>query len=200
MMSEAVKREPRLLRLVLVGQQRRLEYLDMVIGFNPAQLVAVGSEGCFNGANGIKSTAVTAKIYGGVQPTPTPTPTHPGTHDADADHPAPTTPAPTTPDADDPAPPSKGCTAALVVSNTWPGGYQAAVTVKNGSAMISSWKTAFTLPSGGSVAERLVRHLLPVRLHRDGVQRRLERAARRRRVAPPTASWAAAPRRAPRPR
>ena len=39
-----------------------------------------------------------------------------------------------------------------MVSNTWPGGYQAAVTVKNGSAMISSWKTAFALPSGGAVA------------------------------------------------
>ena len=37
------------------------------------------------------------------------------------------------------------------MSNTWPGGYQAAVTVKNGSAMISSWKTSFALPSGGAV-------------------------------------------------
>ena len=68
------------------------------------------------------------------------------------------------------------------MSNTWPGGYQAAVTVKNGSAMISSWKTSFALPSGGAVAERLVRHVLAVRLDRDGVQRRLERAARLRRI------------------
>jgi mannan endo-1,4-beta-mannosidase len=59
--------------------------LDMVVGFNPANLSPWGQK-VLNGVNGIRSTAVTAKIYGGVQPT-TPAPTTP----------APTTPAPTTP-------------------------------------------------------------------------------------------------------
>ena len=112
--------------------------LDMVLGFNAATLSPWGQK-VLNGVNGIKSTAVTAKIYGGVQPT-TPAPTTP----------APTTPAPTTPAPTTPAP-GKACTATLVVSNTWPGGYQAAVTVQAGTAMISGWKTSFTLPAGGSV-------------------------------------------------
>ena len=112
--------------------------LDMVLGFNPATLSPWGQK-VLNGVNGIRSTAVTAKVYGGVQPT-TPAPTTP----------APTTPAPTTPAPTTPAP-GKACTATLVVSNTWPGGYQAAVTVQAGTAMISGWKTSFTLPAGGSV-------------------------------------------------
>ena len=148
----------------------------MVTGFNPAQLSSWGTR-IFNGANGIKSTAVTAKIYGGVAadhpgPDARPTPTTP----------APTTPAPTDPGADDDPdqPPGKACTAALVVSNTWPGGYQAAVTVKAGTAMISGWKTSFDAARRRLRAERLVRHLRPVRHHRDRLQRRLERAARLR--------------------
>ncbi len=108
--------------------------LDMVLSFNPAQLSPWGQK-VLNGVNGIKSTAVTAKIYGGVQPTT----------------PAPTTPAPTTPAPTTTAPTGQTCTAALVVSNSWPGGYQAAVTDKAGTAMIGSWKTSFSLPAGGSV-------------------------------------------------
>ncbi|NUU16103.1 cellulase family glycosylhydrolase [Cellulomonas humilata] len=148
-MSEAVKRGIGYYGWSWSGNGGGVEYLDMVTGFNPAQLSSWGTR-IFNGANGIKSTAATAKIYGGVQPT-TPAPTTPAPTTPAPTTPAPTTPAPTTPAPTTPAPTGKTCTAALVVSNTWPGGYQAAVTVKAGTAMISSWKTAFALPSGGSV-------------------------------------------------
>lgn len=122
--------------------------LDMVLGFNPTTLSPWGQK-VLNGVNGIKATAVTAKIYGGVQPT-TPAPTTPAPTTPAPTTPAPTTPAPTTPAPTTPAP-GKTCTASLVVSNVWPGGYQAAVTVKAGTAMISGWTTRFALPVGGSV-------------------------------------------------
>ena len=122
--------------------------LDMVVGFNPANLSPWGQK-VLNGVNGIKATAVTAKIYGGVQPT-TPAPTTPAPTTPAPTTPAPTTPAPTTPAPTTPAP-GRSCTATLVVSNSWPGGYQAAVTLKAGTSAISGWKTSFALPAGGSV-------------------------------------------------
>lgn len=147
-MSEAVERGIGYYGWSWSGNGGGVEYLDMVTGFNPAQLSTWGTR-IFNGANGIKSTAVTAKVYGGVQPT-TPAPTTPAPTTPAPTTPAPTTPAPTTPAPTTPAP-TGACSATLVVSNTWPGGYQAAVTVKAGGAMISGWKTVFTLPAGGSV-------------------------------------------------
>jgi mannan endo-1,4-beta-mannosidase len=142
-MSEAVKRGIGYYGWSWSGNGGGVEYLDMVTGFNPAQLSSWGTR-IFTGANGIRSTAVTAKVYGGAQPT-TPAPTTPA-----PTTPAPTTPAPTTPAPTTPAP-TGACSATLVVSTTWPGGYQAAVTVTAGGTMISGWTTRFSLPSGGSV-------------------------------------------------
>lgn len=45
------------------GNGGGVEYLDMVTGFNPAQLTSWG-ERIFNGANGIKATAKEATVYG----------------------------------------------------------------------------------------------------------------------------------------
>ena len=73
-MSESVKRGLGYYGWSWSGNGGGVEYLDMVTSFNPSQLTSWGTR-IFNGTNGIKSTAVTAKIYGGVQPTPTPTPT-----------------------------------------------------------------------------------------------------------------------------
>ncbi len=44
------------------------------------------------------------------------------------------------------------CTATLTIANSWPGGFQAAVDVKAGTAPINGWTTSFTLPSGAAVA------------------------------------------------
>ncbi len=130
------------------GNGGGVEYLDMVTGFDPTRLTPWGTR-IFTGANGIKATARTATIFGGVQPT-TPAPTTPAPTTPAPTTPAPTTPAPTTPAPTTPAP-TGACSAALAVTNTWPGGYQAAVTVTAGPAMISGWRTALTLPAGGSV-------------------------------------------------
>jgi len=134
-MAEAVERGIGYYGWSWSGNGGGVEYLDMVTGFNPAQLSPWGTR-IFLGPNGIKATARTATVYGGVVEPTTPAPTTP----------APTTPVPTTP-----PPTDKACSATLSVSNTWPGGYQASVTVKAGAAMISGWTTALTLPAGGSV-------------------------------------------------
>lgn len=123
------------------GNGGGVEYLDMVTAFNPAQKTPWGVR-IFDGANGIKATARTAKVYGGtVDPTtPNPTPTTP--------EPTPTTPTPTpTPTSN----PGGTCTAVLRVVGSWPGGWQGGVTVTAGSSMIGSWTTQLELPSGTSI-------------------------------------------------
>ena len=59
------------------GNGGGVEYLDMVTGFNPAQLTSWG-ERIFNGANGIRATSREATIYGGGTPD-NQAPTTPGT-------------------------------------------------------------------------------------------------------------------------
>jgi endo-1,4-beta-xylanase len=45
-----------------------------------------------------------------------------------------------------------GCTAAYSVTNSWPGGFQASVTVANaGSSALNGWSVNFTLASGQSI-------------------------------------------------
>ncbi len=46
----------------------------------------------------------------------------------------------------------RSCTAAYAVQSSWSGGFVANVTVTAGSAAISSWQVALTLPSGASIA------------------------------------------------
>ncbi|MFJ8646850.1 glycoside hydrolase family 9 protein [Streptomyces sp. NPDC093546] len=79
----------------------------------------------------------------GTTPTPTPTPTPSPT-------PTPTpspTPTPTPSPTPTPTPtPTPGCTADLKVTNSWSGGFQAEVTVKNGSTTpLSGWSVAWDL-------------------------------------------------------
>ncbi|MCL2731524.1 MAG: cellulose binding domain-containing protein [Actinomycetia bacterium] len=88
-------------------------------------------------------TAVTYTTQGGDSTPPTTPPTTPVTT-------PPTTP-PTTPVTTPPA--TGGCSATVHVSNSWPGGYQADVTVLNtGTAPTGSWAVRLALPSGVSVA------------------------------------------------
>jgi lytic cellulose monooxygenase (C4-dehydrogenating) len=73
----------------------------------------------------------------------------------------PTTPPPTTPPSS-PAPPSTppttppaagACTAAYAVGSSWPGAYQANVTVKAGAAAIRGWTVRLTYASGQTVQQ-----------------------------------------------
>jgi endo-1,4-beta-xylanase len=78
---------------------------------------------------------------GTTQPTPTPTPT-----------PTQSSPTPTpTPTSTSPGGGSGSCTASYANSSSWPGGFNGQVTVKAGSAAISSWKVTLTMPSGETV-------------------------------------------------
>ncbi|HVV19513.1 MAG TPA: cellulose binding domain-containing protein, partial [Pseudonocardiaceae bacterium] len=58
--------------------------------------------------------------------------------------PAPTTPAPTT------APPS-ACTASYHVTGSWPGGFQATVTVNARTTPLNGWQVTWDLPDGQTI-------------------------------------------------
>jgi mannan endo-1,4-beta-mannosidase len=63
------------------GNGGGVEYLDLAIGFDAANLSAWGQR-LFNGANGIKQTSREAAVYGGGGPADTTPPTTPGTPSA----------------------------------------------------------------------------------------------------------------------
>jgi cellulase/cellobiase CelA1 len=46
---------------------------------------------------------------------------------------------------------SAGCTAAYRIVNQWPGGFQAEVTVRNGTAASTSWTVAWTFANGQAI-------------------------------------------------
>ena len=70
----------------------------------------------------------------------------------------PTTPPPSTPTTPPPSTPPTGqpgaCTAGYRTVNSWPGGFQAEITVSNtGSTTTNGWKVSWTLASGQSVSQ-----------------------------------------------
>lgn len=158
-MSEAVKRGIGYYGWSWSGNGGGVEYLDMVTSFDPARKTAWGTI-IFDGANGIRATARTATFFTGATPTPTVTPTSTPTPTVT---PTPTaSPTPTSTPTSTPTPtptptptgtPGGACTARLTVSNAWPGGFQGTVDVTAGTGALTSWTTAFTLPSGASVAQ-----------------------------------------------
>ncbi|BAL89262.1 putative glycosyl hydrolase [Actinoplanes missouriensis 431] len=110
------------------GNGGGVEYLDMVTDFNPSALTTWGQR-IFNGANGIKATAVEASVFGGQQPSSPP--------------PSSSSPSPST----SPSTPAGSCTATYTINNSWPGGFQGTVTVKAGAAPISGWTVSWTWPN-----------------------------------------------------
>lgn len=62
-------------------------------------------------------------------------------------------PAPTPSDVALPAPvaASPACTAVYTVANSWPGGYQAAITVTAGALAIDGWKVSWTMADGQTI-------------------------------------------------
>jgi hypothetical protein len=64
--------------------------------------------------------------------------------------PPPTTPPPTTPPPTTPPPGNGGCTATVSL-NAWTGGFVATIRVTAGSAPITGWRVALTLPSGATI-------------------------------------------------
>lgn len=50
-------------------------------------------------------------------------------------------------------PPAQGCTAAYRIGNSWPGGFQADVTVTAGAAAIRGWKVSWTFAGGQTIGQ-----------------------------------------------
>jgi glucose/arabinose dehydrogenase len=90
-------------------------------------------------------------------PPTTPPPTTPRPTTPPPTTPPPTTPPPTTPPATTPpptTPPGTGsCTGTWRLVNSWPGGFQGEVTVRAGSAPITSWAVRWTLASGQQITQ-----------------------------------------------
>nr|WP_233414374.1 cellulase family glycosylhydrolase [Nucisporomicrobium flavum] len=110
------------------GNGGGVEYLDLVTNFDATQLTSWGQR-LFNGANGIKATSREASVYAGSSTPPSTPPS-----------------GPSTPPSNPPA--GKSCSAAYAITGQWGGGFQGAVTVKAGSAAISSWTVTWTWPNG----------------------------------------------------
>ncbi|MEV6693089.1 lytic polysaccharide monooxygenase [Micromonospora sp. NPDC051196] len=99
------------------------------------------SDVTFDGGNG----EVTG-IGGGTNPPPTtPPPTTP----------PPTTPPPTTPPPTTPPPGNNsGCSATFKLTNSWSGGFQGEVEIKNtGTAPLNGWAANWTLSSGQQISQ-----------------------------------------------
>jgi len=93
-------------------------------------------------------------------PSPTsPSPTSPSPTSPSPTSPSPTSPSPTSPSPTSPSPTSPSptvtpgaCSVTYSVAGQWPGGYQAAVTVKNtGTSAVNGWTLKWTMPSGHAV-------------------------------------------------
>lgn len=92
---------------------------------------------------------------GGAQPTTQPTTGGPTTQPTTSGPTTqPTTSGPTSqPTTQGPPPGGGGCTASYDVVNQWPGGFQAQVTVHNGSSARSSWTVSWTFPNGQTITQ-----------------------------------------------
>lgn len=67
--------------------------------------------------------------------------------------PPPSSPAPSSPPPSSPPPPTGACGAAYRLVNSWPGGFQAEVTVTAGASAINGWSVTWTLAGGQTITQ-----------------------------------------------
>ncbi|BCJ63621.1 cellulose binding domain-containing protein [Polymorphospora rubra] len=105
------------------------------------------------GTNG-RGILVADRLGGPTSPPPTtPPPTTPPPTTPPPTTPPPTTPPPTTPPPTTP-PPGGACAATYQVTNSWPGGFQGEVTVRNtGTSPLTGWVVGWTFPNGQSISQ-----------------------------------------------
>ncbi|MFR9774818.1 cellulose binding domain-containing protein [Micromonospora sp. MS34] len=108
------------------------------------------------GTNG-RGILVADRLAGTPSPSPTsaspsPSPTSPSPSPT-SPTPSPTSPTPS-PTSPSPSPTSSGCAATYAVTNSWPGGFQAELTVRNsGAAPIAGWTLSWTFPDGQQITQ-----------------------------------------------
>ena len=123
------------------GNGGGVEYLDMVTGFNPAQLTSWG-ERIFNGANGIKATSKEATVYGG---TTSPSPSR----SSYSPSPSPSVSVSPSRSASSSPQPSGACRVTYSVAGQWPGGFQGDVKVTNtGTTPVNGWQLSWSWLNG----------------------------------------------------
>jgi mannan endo-1,4-beta-mannosidase len=122
------------------GNGGGVEYLDLVIGFNPAQRSSWGTR-YITGANGLSTTSHEATIYGGQPPVTTTPPV--------------STPPVSTPPVTTPPPSTGGCSATYAQQGSnWPGGFQGGVTVRNtGTTATTGWTVTLTFSAGQRITQ-----------------------------------------------
>jgi mannan endo-1,4-beta-mannosidase len=145
-MAQAVQRGIGYLGWSWSGNGCCVEYLDQVTNFNVNQLTSWGQR-LFNGANGIRDTAVQATIYGTQTGSPRPS--------ISPSRPASPTSSPR------PSPQPLGCTATYSRIGQWPGGFQGEVRVTAGSAGITGWRVTWTWANGQSIYQSWGANLPP---------------------------------------
>ena len=154
-MAQAVQRGIGYLGWSWSGNGCCVEYLDQVTNFNVSQLTPWGQR-LFNGANGIRATAVQATIYGNQTGSPSPS-VSPSRSPS-------TSPSPSRSPSASPSPSggTRGCTATYTrIGQEWPGGFQGEVRVTAGSAAISSWRVTWTWANGQSITQSWGANLPP---------------------------------------
>ncbi|MCW3843157.1 cellulose binding domain-containing protein [Micromonospora yasonensis] len=106
------------------------------------------------GTNG-RGILVADRLGGTPSPTPTtasPSPTSPSPSPT-SPSPSPTSPSPT-PTSPSPPPTGSGCAATYAVTNSWPGGFQAELTIRNsGAAPIAGWTLTWTFLDGQQISQ-----------------------------------------------
>ncbi|MFG2059210.1 cellulose binding domain-containing protein [Micromonospora sp. NPDC048930] len=106
------------------------------------------------GTNG-RGILVADRLGGTPSPTPTsasPSPTSPSPSPT-SPSPSPTSPSPS-PTSPSPSPTGSGCAATYAVTNSWPGGFQAELTVRNsGTAPIAGWTLSWTFADGQRITQ-----------------------------------------------
>ncbi len=107
----------------------------------------------WQGGAGLKTNSFSVNLNGNPPPPTSPPPTTPPPTTPPPTTPPPTTPPPTTPPPTTPPPTGSGaCSGTYSVVNSWPGGFQGQVVVKNtGSGTLNSWQLSWGFPGSQTI-------------------------------------------------
>ncbi len=119
-----------------------------------AQSTVAVSNGSFTAAVPARSL-VTYRVVGGTGPSPSPSTSSSSPSASPSPSKSSASPSPSPSSSSSSTPPTgSGCSAAYSVVSSWPGGFQAGVTVTNNAATATQgWTVRWTLPSGQAISQ-----------------------------------------------